>query len=101
MSMDPDALAQQAGRLAERVQLLGDYLDPEVIEARVAELEQQMGAGDFWDDQERAAKVSAEHARQSQRLAEYRSLSDDVADLGELAAMAEGQAIRQASRDFR
>ena len=88
MSMDPDALAQQAGRLAERVQLLGDYLDPDAIEARVAELEQQMGASDFWDDQERAAKVSAEHARQGQRLAEYRSLSEDVADLGELAAMA-------------
>jgi len=88
MSTDPDALAQQAGRLSERVQLLGDYLDPEALEARVAELEQLMGAGDFWDDQERAAKVSAEHARQAQRLTEYRSLSEDVSDLGELAAMA-------------
>ncbi len=88
MSTDPDALAQQAGRLSERVQLLGDYLDPAALEARVAELEQLMGAGDFWDDQERAAKVSAEHARQAQRLAEYRSLSEDVSDLGELAAMA-------------
>ena len=59
---DPDALAQQAGRLAERVTLLGEYLDPPAIEARVAELEVEMGAGDFWDDQARAAKVSAEHS---------------------------------------
>lgn len=85
---DPDALAQQAARLAERVQLLGEYLDPDALASRVAELEQEMGAGDFWDDQERAARVSAEHARNAGRLAGYASLSEDVADLGELAAMA-------------
>jgi len=85
---DPDALAQQAARLTERVTLLGEYLDPVAIQARVAELELQMGAGDFWDDQQRAAKVSGEHARQSGRLSEHRALESDVADLGELAAMA-------------
>ncbi len=85
---DPDALAQQAGRLAERVALLGEYLDPNVLEMRVAELEVEMGAGDFWDDQARAAKVSAEHARLSGRLTEYHALAGDVGDLGELAAMA-------------
>ena len=86
--LDPDALAQQAGRLAERVALLGEYLDPNVLETRVAELEVEMGAGDFWDDQARAAKVSAEHARLSGRLTEYHALAGDVGDLGELAAMA-------------
>lgn len=85
---DPDELAQQAGRLAERVELLGDYLDPEALAARIAELEQQMGAADFWDDQDRAARVSAEHARNTGRLDEYRSLASDVGDLSELAAMA-------------
>ena len=85
---DPDALAQQAARLAERVQLLGGYLDPDALASRIAELEQEMGAGDFWDDQGRAARVSAEHARHTGRLAEYEALSSDVGDLGELAAMA-------------
>ncbi|MGB0731367.1 MAG: peptide chain release factor 2 [Miltoncostaeaceae bacterium] len=85
---DPEELAQQAGRLAERVELLGDYLDPEALSARIAELEQQMGAADFWDDQDRAARVSAEHARNTGRLDEYRSLASDVGDLSELAAMA-------------
>ena len=85
---DPDALAQQAARLAERVTLLGEYLDPQAVEARVAELEQEMGAGDFWDDQSRAAKVSAEHARLTGRLEGYRILEGEVGDLAELAAMA-------------
>jgi peptide chain release factor 2 len=85
---DPDALAQQAARLAERVTLLGEYLDPQAISARVAELEQEMGAGDFWDDQTRAAKVSAEHARLTGRLDGYNALETEVGDLGELAAMA-------------
>ena len=85
---DPDALAQQAARLAERVTLLGEYLDPQAISARVSELEQEMGAGDFWDDQTRAAKVSAEHARLTGRLDGYNALETEVGDLGELAAMA-------------
>ncbi len=85
---DPDQLAQQAGKLGDRVALLGEYLDPDATAERVAELEQQMGAADFWDDQERAARVSAEHARYAGRLEQYRTLSTEVADLAELAAMA-------------
>jgi peptide chain release factor 2 len=48
-----------------------------------------MGAPGFWDDQERAAKVSAEHARTSRKLAVFRALEDDVADLEPLAELAE------------
>src|SRR5207248_6534573 len=48
-----------------------------------------MGAPAFWEDQERAAKVSAEHARASRRLATYRDLERDVEDLEPLAELAE------------
>jgi peptide chain release factor 2 len=48
-----------------------------------------MGAPGFWDDQERAAKVSAEHARASRRLAVFRGLASDVEDLEPLAELAE------------
>ena len=48
-----------------------------------------MGASGFWDDQARAAKVSAEHSRLSRRLEEFRSLESDVADLEELETMAD------------
>jgi peptide chain release factor 2 len=48
-----------------------------------------MGAPGFWEDQERAAQVSAEHARTSRRLATYRDLERDVDDLEPLAELAE------------
>jgi peptide chain release factor 2 len=48
-----------------------------------------MGDAGFWDDQERAAKVTAEHARMSRKLSHYRELERDVEDLGPLAELAE------------
>src|SRR5258705_4148081 len=47
-----------------------------------------MGEPGFWDDQERAAKVSAEHARAQRKLDEYRKLEADVGDLETLEEMA-------------
>jgi peptide chain release factor 2 len=48
-----------------------------------------MGAPGFWDDQERAAKVSAEHARATRKLSSFRELESDVEDLEPLAELAE------------
>src|SRR3954447_9096351 len=47
-----------------------------------------MGAPGFWDDQERAAKVSADHSRTQRKLDEYRKLEADVDDLEALEEMA-------------
>jgi peptide chain release factor 2 len=63
--------------------------DPAELSERIAALEGEMGAPGFWDDQERAAKVSAEHARASRRLSTYRDLEHDVEDLEPLAELAE------------
>jgi peptide chain release factor 2 len=51
-----------------------------------------MGAAGFWDDQERAAKVSAEHSRASRKLAQFRELESDVEDLEPLAELADEDA---------
>ena len=48
-----------------------------------------MGAPGFWDDQERAARVSAEHARATRKLEEFERLQVDVEDLDGLAELAE------------
>ena len=41
------------------------------LESRVAELEQELGTPGFWDDQQHAAQVTAEHARLTRRLERY------------------------------
>jgi peptide chain release factor 2 len=42
----------------------------------------------FWDDQERAAKVSAEHASAGRKLSSYRKLESDLDDLEALEELA-------------
>ncbi len=48
-----------------------------------------MGEPGFWDDQERATAITAEHARASRKLATYGELARDVDDLEPLAELAE------------
>ena len=47
-----------------------------------------MGAAGFWDDQERAARVSSEHARTQRKLDSFRTLESDVEDLETLEELA-------------
>ena len=58
-----------------------------------------MGAPEFWDDSERAAKVSAEHARVARRLEMFEGLQRDVADLDGLVEMAAEDASLEAEID--
>jgi peptide chain release factor 2 len=48
-----------------------------------------MQAPGFWDDQERAASVSAEHSSVGRRLETFRSLESDIDDLETLEELAE------------
>jgi peptide chain release factor 2 len=65
--------------------------DPAALENRLVELEGEMNAPGFWDDQQRAAKVSSDHARVSRRLEGYRRLRQEYDDARELAAMDGGE----------
>ena len=46
-----------------------------------------MGEPGFWDDQQRAAKTSSEHARLTRRLERYDRLTAEADDLAELASL--------------
>jgi peptide chain release factor 2 len=80
---------QRVAAIREQLSHLEAYLDPDALAARLAELEERMGAPGFWDDQEGAAQVSAEHARTARKLETFRALHGDVADLADLAELAE------------
>ncbi len=46
-----------------------------------------MGEPSFWDDQERAAKISTEHSRVARKLERYEHLTSDYEDARELFSM--------------
>jgi len=75
--------------IGEQLQTLHAGFDAPALNARLAELEAEMAATGFWDDSDRAAKTSAEHARITRRLEAVRKLESDVDDLDGLAEMAE------------
>jgi peptide chain release factor 2 len=58
--------------------------DPEALRTRLGELETAMGEPGFWDDQHRAAEISAEHARLTRRLERYETLTRDYEEAQEL-----------------
>jgi peptide chain release factor 2 len=61
--------------------------DPDSLPPRIAELERTMGEPGFWDDQRRAADISAEHARLTRRLGRYEQLVRDYEDARELFSL--------------
>jgi len=61
--------------------------DPDSLQERAAALEQEMGAPGFWDDQQRAASVSSEHARLTKRLDRYQRLTREYEDARDLLAL--------------
>ena len=53
------------------------------LTARIAALEEELAQPDFWNDQQRAAKVSAEHTRGQRKLDRYAQLQSNYAFLEE------------------
>jgi peptide chain release factor 2 len=82
-------IPQRLQAIRQQWDLLRTGFDEDTLAARVAELEEAMQAPGFWDDQQGAAQVSAEHSRTTRRLERWRALRSDVEDLEALAEMAE------------
>jgi peptide chain release factor 2 len=61
--------------------------DPDALASRVTELEHELSQPGFWDNQEHAAKVSAEHARLTRRLERFQRLQHEYEEARDLFAM--------------
>jgi peptide chain release factor 2 len=57
--------------------------DVPALTARKDELEEELAKPDFWNDQQRAARLSAEHTRVARKLERYERLQSNVAFLEE------------------
>jgi peptide chain release factor 2 len=61
--------------------------DPDALASQRAELERELSEPGFWDDQGRAARVSAEHARLTRKLDRYERLTREYEDAVELLSL--------------
>jgi peptide chain release factor 2 len=92
VATNEDISPQRLAQIRAQLDLLADYVDADALASRIGELEADMQAPGFWDDNERAARTSAEHARAARKLETFRSLETDVEDLEGIAELAEEDA---------
>jgi len=75
--------------------------DPASLKARLGELEQELAQPDFWNDQQRAALLSAEHQRAQQKLQRYDELVSNVEFLREGVGTFPDEELEPVLRDVR
>ncbi len=80
--------ADDLATLGKRLEEAEGYLGLESLRARLADLEQQVGAADLWDDQDRGRRVSGEYSEvrgDVDALQSLRARFEDVEVLHEMA----------------
>jgi peptide chain release factor 2 len=75
--------------------------DPAALKTRLDELEQELAQPDFWNDQQRAARLSAEHQRTQRKLQRYDELVSNVEFLREGAGTFSDEELEPMLRDVR
>jgi peptide chain release factor 2 len=83
-----DELKAEVEQVRGQLGWVREYLDPAALAERREELDRQMEAPGFWDDQRGAAKVSAERARAQRRLDAFEQLQSDAGELDTMLEMA-------------
>lgn len=73
--------------------------DPAALTTRVAELQLELAQPDFWNDQERAARLSTEYQRAQQKLQRYDELVSNIEFLREGAGTFPDEELEPVLRD--
>lgn len=94
MATEPnlESAPQRLSAVTEQLTELSSFLEPAELADQVKELEARMGAEGFWNNQDEAARVSAEHARVSRRLERWQALSGDGDDLATMLELVDEDA---------
>jgi len=75
--------------------------DPAALKTRQEELEQELATPAFWNDQQRAARLSGEHQRAQQKLQRYDELVSNVEFLREGAGTFPDEELEPVLREVR
>ncbi len=84
-----DEYKAKVGETGEIISQIQAALDPENLSAELKELEEKMGAPDFWNDIENANKVNQRAKLLQSKLEKFKKLKSEYEDLTVLIEMAE------------
>ena len=87
--MEKRELIEQLQALAKRWQGIESRVGLTAKQAQIGEIEQQMSAPGFWDDQQQAQKISQLCAELQNFTKTWQGIAQDIVDLPELIDMAE------------
>lgn len=73
----------------------------DTLQAQQSELEKSMSAPGFWDDNERATKISGQHAAAAKRITLFVELENRVSDIDELIGFAEQEGDSSAALEVK
>jgi peptide chain release factor 2 len=82
-----ESLPLRIAAIRDELVLLRDFVDPDALERRVAELENEMQEPGFWDDQDRAARTNTDYSRAKRRLDTFQGLEAEVEEFEGLAEL--------------
>ncbi|MBX3701272.1 MAG: peptide chain release factor 2 [Dokdonella sp.] len=86
--IETNPIANQITELAERVASLRGYLDFDAKAERLEEVTRELESPDVWDNPQRAQDLGRERAALDRIVGGIRSLSDSLAEAGELLELA-------------
>ncbi|HIA91547.1 TPA: peptide chain release factor 2 [Candidatus Saccharibacteria bacterium] len=78
---------EQITQLQRDIQDALARIDSDSLSAQLSELEQHMAEPDFWNDQERAKKITKQHAKIKAKLQPWLEVASKIDEIAELSTM--------------
>ncbi|WP_456484645.1 peptide chain release factor 2 [Desulfurobacterium sp.] len=82
-------LKEEYGKVKDKYNELRGYFDLAKEEEKLKRIEKEMSASDFWNDREKAQKISQERNRIESEIKMWQNLETDIEDIEVLFEMAE------------
>ncbi len=95
-----EMLRRKIAGLSEKLEALRGFLDVPKLENRIRELDDQMNAGDFWNNQDKANKIIREAKAIKGNVEPLKEAEKHAADLMELLQLSDGDEAMEQQIDL-
>ena len=89
--MDAYEYSELLKSITIKMENIGNIIKPDIVQARLNEIEEMQQDQDFWNDSDNAGKISQEKTKKERILATYTNANDAVVDALEYFEMAKSE----------